>query len=186
MTDLSPVFEALGELEASRKEKKTILEALATRYDEGDEVNTPAGPGVVVEIRTEEFEGPDNETHTPSEDSPAYIVAVEDGARVYTASDLEAGEIGVDVDEPEEALEARVDIWSATGGFEALQDGFFSYPDSWQESETPARLILLKAWAGLGGRFTTCRREMAGEISRPNAFCADMKDRVLMWEGWRQ
>ena len=54
------------------------------------------------------------------------------------------------------------------------------------ESETPARVIALKAWSGMGGRFTGCVREMRGNVSRPNAFCADFKDRILGWEGWRQ
>lgn len=175
--------------EAAREAWNDIMgvEALDSRYDEGDEVDTPDGVGVVVEIRTENFDGPSGDEVDASEDSPAYVVATQDGASVYRASEIQSGEIDADVDNPDEDLEAMKDIASATAGdYEALQDGRFEYPESWEESETPNRLILLKAWAGLGGRFTTCRREMSGEIASPARFCADMKDRVLQWEGWRQ
>jgi len=167
-----------------RVRELTSQEALQA-FSEGDEVDTPAGVGVVVEIRTEGFTGPDDEDVEASEDTPAYVVAVEDGARVYRESELEAGEIEADVDQPEEALRVYGDL---AGDTEALQDDgrTFDYPESWRESETPARVILLKAWAGLGGRFTTCRREMAGEVASPARFCASMKDSVLQWEGWRQ
>lgn len=149
----------------------------ATRYSEGDEVDTPDGVGVVVEIRTEDFEGPDGDVQA-SDDSPAYVVGTEDGAGVYRASDLEATTIETDVEDPEAQLTGNA--------LTANQEGHFEWPESWTESETPARIIALKAWAGLGGRFTSCRREMAGEIASPARFCADMKDRILMWEGWRQ
>jgi len=169
--------------------RETYLDTLAdTRYSEGDEVDTPDGVGVVVEVRTENFEGPDGEIEA-SEDSPAYVVGTEDGVGFFTASELSEGAIEVEgVDEPQDTLSAWVDIVAAEGRLDTLQDGRFDYPESWEESETPNRLILLKAWAGLGGRFTTCVREMRGELTgSPDRFCASMKDRVLGgWEGWRQ
>lgn len=147
-------------------------------FSEGDIVDTPDGVGVVVEIRTEDFDGPDGAVEA-SEESPAYIVGVESGAAVFRASELSEGEIETDIENPESEL---------TSNLRANQDDGrrFDYPESWEKSDTPARLILLKAWAGLGGRFTTCRREMAGEIASPSRFCASMKDRVLEWEGWRR
>lgn len=170
-----------------------IRTANATRYSEGDEVDTPDGVGVVVEIRTEDFEGPDGDVES-SDDSPAYVVGTEDGAAVFRASELESTTIDVDVDNPTGQLTSnaanlhdptRRDILQ-TLGLRANQEGHFEWPESWEESETPARVIALKAWAGLGGRFTTCRREMAGEIASPSRFCADFKDRILQWHGWRQ
>lgn len=163
------------------------VEALAD-FSEGDAVDTPDGFGVVSEIRDSEFEGPDGETWDPDEDNPVYVVALEDGAAVFEEDDLEDGELPeVDVENPESDLEALFDLADAVeGDAEALQDGHFSWPESWQESDTPARVIALRAWAAMGGRHTGCVREMRGNISRPNAFCADFKDRILGWEGWRQ
>jgi len=76
----------------------------------------------------------------------------------------------------------------------ARGDGRFSFPDSWEESDTPARLILLKAWAGMGGQFDCggdcCHGTMVKNgftDGAANRFCASMKDRVLGgWEGWRK
>jgi hypothetical protein len=154
------------------------------RYSEGEIVETEDGTlGVVSEVRTEgEFEGPDGETYNPSEDSPVYIIATESDdtpSMAVRASELKQSELPeVDVENPEEDI--------ASNCMAANQDGFFEWPQSWVESETPARVIALKAWVGMGGRHTGCVREMRGNISRPNAFCADFKDRILGWEGWRQ
>jgi hypothetical protein len=157
-------------------------EDLSTRYTEGDEVSTPDGVGVVVEVRTSNFEGPSGDEVEASDGSPAYVVAVRDGAAVFKASELETDEIEVDVESPEEDIGGSEDACA----YADLQDGRFSWPESWQESEQPARMIALKAWASMGGTFRGCRSEMSGEIARPNAFCADFKDRILKWEGWRQ
>jgi len=187
--DIAEEMAKMGDEEAAKAWEDIMgVESLATLYDEGDTVDTPDGLGIVSEIRTENFTGPSGDEVEASEDSPSYVVAVEDEdvmSAVYSASDLETTEFPeVDVEEPTEALEAWVDIQEAT--YESLQDGFFSWPESWQESEQPARLIALKAWAGMGGRHTGCVREMRGNVGRPNAFCADFKDRILGWEGWRQ
>lgn len=150
-------------------------------FSEGDEVDTPDGVGVLVEIRTEDFEGPDGSV-TASEDDPAYVVGTMDGASVFREDDLSEGEIETDVENPEGELAEEMDA-----NVRANQETTFGIPDSWRESDQPARLILLKAWAGLGGRFTSCVREMRGDlVGSPDRFCASMKDRVLQWEGWRQ
>ena len=160
----------------------------AQQFSEGDEVDTPDGPGVVAEIRTEAFEGPDGEEIEPSEDGPAYIVAVRSGANVYRPDDLSDGSLDVEgVDDPVSDLG---DV--AEAAFEAAEaanpdDGRrFDYPESWNESPTPSRIILLKAWAGLGGRLTSCQRKMQGEVASPARFCGYLNDRVLEWEGWRK
>lgn len=167
-------------------------------FSEGQEVETPSGQGVVVEVRTEDFDGPDGAVEA-SDDNPAYIVGVESGVEVYRGSDLEDGEIGADVGSPETDLAAAQaaaasDTEDPPGWITAARgDGRFSYPDSWEESDTPARLILLKAWAGMNGQFdcggdcchgTMVKNGMSDQAA--NRFCASMKDRVMGgWEGWR-
>jgi len=158
-------------------------EDLATRYSEGDEVSTPDGMGVVVEIRTSAFEAPSGDEVEASDEGPAYVVATEEGASVFRASELEKDEIEVDIEDPEKDVGGSEDAEACCAD---LQEGRFSYPESWQEAEEPARMIALKAWASMGGTFRGCRREMRGEIASPNRFCGAYKDRILGWEGWRQ
>lgn len=59
------------------------------------------------------------------------------------------------------------------------------WPESWRESDKPARLIALDAWADFNASHTGCVREMRGRVRRVNAFCAAFKDSILQWEGWR-
>jgi hypothetical protein len=63
--------------------------------------------------------------------------------------------------------------------------GWADYPDSWEESEKPNRLILLDMWTSMGGTFRGCRREMAGRIRNPNKFCGATKDEVYQTTSWR-
>jgi hypothetical protein len=165
----------------------------AGSFSEGQEVDTPSGMGVVVEVRTEEFDGPDG-TEEATSNNPAYVVGVEDGVRVYREDELGSGQIDADVDNPEGELGSDGDE-AASALIEAARgDGRFSYPESWEESDTPARLILLKAWAGMNGQFDCggdcCKGEMLSSgmsEQAANRFCASMKDRVLGgWEGWRK
>jgi len=162
------------------------------RYSEGDVVETDDGTlGVVSEIRTEgEFEGPDGETYNPTADSPVYIVATESDDQpsiAVRASNLQSSEFPeIDVENPEDALADNV---ANIAGNQT--PGFFEWPQSWVDSETPARLIALKAWQGMGGRHGGgstggCTSTMRGKIADPDRFCADFKDRILGWEGWRQ
>lgn len=176
----------VDESDPTVREMFTQFTRNARRYSEGDEVDTPDGVGVVAEIRTEPFEGRDGEELEASSDSPIYVVGVEDervGVGFYRASDLSTTTIDVEgVEDPSADLASN-----AAELVDNQDDGrTFDYPPSWRKSSTPNRIILLKAWAGLGGRFTTCRREMAGEIASPSRFCASMKDAVLQWEGWRK
>lgn len=60
------------------------------------------------------------------------------------------------------------------------------WPESWRESEKPARLIALDAWADFNASHTGCVREMKGRIRRPNAFCGAFKDSILGYETWRK
>jgi len=65
--------------------------------------------------------------------------------------------------------------------------GFSDWPDSWEESEQPARLILLKAWASMGGTWRACFREMSTNMTPRGArrLCSSMKDEVYGTEMWR-
>jgi hypothetical protein len=174
------------------KDKRVRIRVNQTRYSEGDVVETNDGLlGIVSEVRTDdEFEGPDGETYEPTSDSPVYIVATESEdtpSVAVRASDLQGTDFpDIGVENPEEQVNGN------TITVRANQDGRFQWPESWRESDTPARLIALKAWQGMGGRHgggtppTGCVAEMTGEVADPDRFCADFKDRILMWEGWRR
>jgi len=149
----------------------------ATQYSEGDEVDTPQGIGVVVEVRTEPFEGKDGEVEA-SEDSPTYVVGLKDervGVGFYSASELSEGEIDADVEDPVD------DVTGQSANNSGVTANDWSMPRSWREADTPARLILLDAWASMGGTFTKARQELGSA-----RLAAAMKDEVLQWEGWRR
>jgi len=163
-----------------------------TRYSEGDKVELDDGSrGVVVEVRMATFDGPDGSEVDASEDSPAYIVATEDGAEAVTASELVGSDWSTDRDDPDTELADGVAGQSAEGRLEAGPTDW-DFPESWKESDIPARLILLDAWSSMGGQFDCgggcCKGTMmkSGMGDRASdQFCASMKDRVLLWEGWR-
>jgi len=175
------------------------VSANATRYSENDPVQTPQGFGIVTEVRTENFEGKDGEVEA-SESSPTYVVGLKDGrvgVGFYKASELREAELpDTDVDDPVDGLadtsanSAVSKILDAT----PLRANDFTMPETWRESDTPARVILLKAWAGMNGQFDCggdcCKGElMSGGMSErgANRVCASMKDEVLGgWEGWRK
>ena len=192
----------------------TEARAAAADYAEGDKIETTDGErGIVVEVRTEPFEGPDGEDVEASEDSPAYVIATMDGAAAVTADEITLSDWSADVDAPDKELadtvagdaEAALTA-SVRDTLSALPNDFdvdthgtltagptdWDYPDSWDESETPNRLILLDAWSSMGGQFDCgggcCKGTMMSSGMSDGAsdrFCAAMKDRVLMWEGWR-
>lgn len=161
------------------------VESLA-EFSEGDEVDTPDGFGLIDDVITEGTV----EDMEASGDNPVYAVVVEDesvGVGFYRESDLSSGSVD-DLPGPEDPtsdLEALADIHNATDA-EALQDGFFEWPESWEESETPARIIGLKAWGGMNASFDGCVREMRGNLTgSPDRFCADFKDRLYGTDLWR-
>lgn len=65
--------------------------------------------------------------------------------------------------------------------------GFDSWPDSWRESEQPARLIALKAWAAMGATWRGCFREMSTNMTprRARKLCSSFKDEIYGTEMWR-
>jgi len=160
---------------------------IATRYSEGNVVQTPQGLGVVTEVRTESFEGTDGEVGA-SEDSPTYVVGLKDarvGVGFYAASELTPAEM------PDTGVEDPIsDVGDQTANTAAdrllralnLRSNDWSMPRSWREADKPARLILLDAWQSMGGTFRGARRELGS-----NRLAAAMKDEVLGgWEGWRE
>lgn len=181
-------------LKSTIEDGTTVLRVITndTRYSEGDQVDTPDGPGVVVEVRTEDFDGPTGSVDA-STDSPAYVVGTEDGASVYRASDLQAGEIETDVDNPVADVEGDAENMAANlAPVEDLAVNNWNPPESWRDAETPARLIALDAWSSMGGQFdcggSCCHGTMAPKLGErgANEFCGSMKDYILGgWEGWR-
>lgn len=168
---------------------------LATRYESGDAVSTPDGPGVVVEAAETTIEV-DGETVDGSERSPAYVVALDSGgASTFRASELNADDWfpddDVDPSTLDQAERAAVDPLRFpsvhadrdrdTAG-DRLEDpgvGFDRLPDGWDRSS------VLKAWSSLGGSFTSARREFQGEVRDPAGLAAALKDEVLGFETWR-
>jgi len=168
---------------------------LANRYQEGDIVTTPdRGVGVIAGAVAEDQESPDDSDLPDIEaspDSPTYVVVTEDdgdrGMGLYKASDLDATDIETEVDAldsaPETAEAAALGELAPADSEIAQLD--FTMPESWRESDTPARVIALKAFAGMGGSFDGCVREMRGEVRNVEAFCGAFLDEVLGYEAWR-
>jgi len=173
-------------------------EAMANRYQEGDIVTTPdRGVGVIAGAVTEDQSAP-ADTDLPdieaSPDSPTYVVVTEAdtdrGMGLYKASDLEADEIETDVDALDSTQEMAQAATLATLAAIAPADSQvaeldFTMPESWRESDTPARIIALKAFSGMGGTFDGCVREMRGNVASPDRFCGAFLDEVLGYRYWR-
>jgi len=163
----------------------TLQRDTLAAFDDGAVVDTPDGLGVIDDI----IEEGSVDGEEASEDDPIYAVVVEDedvGVGFYKEGDLSSGSIN-DLPGPENPeKEVTEDETDTNADVLAAGDGFFEWPESWEESETPARIIALKAWAGMNGSFDGCVREMRGELTgSPERFCADFKDRIYGTEKWR-
>ena len=167
-----------------------VSTANATRYEEGDEVSTPQGVGVVADVLTETVET-DEDTIEASDSSPTYVVVVEDGRvgyETYTASDIHSTTIETDVDatgamsEEEETANAFGRLLNALS---PTSNSDFSPPPSWRQSSTPNRIIALKAFASMGASFDGCTREMRGEVTNPDRYCGSFLDYVIGNPYWR-
>lgn len=174
---------------------------LANRYEPGEDiVDTPDGPGLVVEALTESRtideedaeDVPDEIEASP--DSPTYVVTLAEASGppigFYKASDLELTDVDADVDPmeglDEDAAAALVDGECSSCGEAELAGGSWSPPESWKESDTPARLIALDAFQSMGGDFTGCQQEMAGSMANPEGFCGAFIDYLLGgYDYWR-
>ncbi|OYR76117.1 hypothetical protein DJ71_18480 [Halorubrum sp. E3] len=174
---------------------------LANRYEPGEDiVDTPDGPGLVVEVLTESRTIDEEDAEDipdeidASSDSPTYVVTLAEASGppigFYKASDLELTEVDADVDPmdslDEEAAAALVDGECASCGEAELAGGSWSPPESWKESDTPARLIALDAFQSMGGDFTGCQEEMTGSMANPESFCGAFIDYLLGgYDYWR-
>lgn len=165
------------------------------RYSAEDKVRTPDGRGVVIEVLTEGFQTEEMIVEA-SEIHPKYVVVTESEEKphgIYTQEQLEAEDWDSGVEDPvgdlrdsgpeerKNALVAKLEEILAREN----QDGHFTWPESWRESDKPARLIALDAWVSMGGSVSRCMREMKGEIVDPARFCADFADRLYQWDYWR-
>lgn len=153
-----------------RPSRRALLKAQQT-FREGDVVEIDdGGLGVVVEVRTEDFEAfsEEGETIDASPESPVYVVALKAGGfRYMSAGQLTPSSFDENGD-PDELKESFIKA-----------DSTFSLPEGW------TRATLLDAWASMGGSFTGCVAEMKDEGVDEDDFCAAMKDRVLGTELWR-
>ena len=182
-----------NELAAARGEPEPYddVSANATRYEEGDEVSTPQGVGVVADVLTEPVET-DEETIDASDSSPTYVVVVEDGRvgyETYAASDIHSTTISTDVEDPEAAMadeeETANAVMKVLNALAPTSNSDFSPPPSWRQSSTPNRVIALKAFASMGGSFDGCVREMKGEVASPDRYCGSFMDFVIGNPYWR-
>lgn len=201
--DLDPLEN--NEVDEDDERVQEQFERLNVSYSEGDWVETPDGVGFVDDWTTEgsvdDKEG--------SSDDPLYavVLAEEPKTDFYHESELEsAQEPSVGPENPEEELQEAMDSEEDREN-KSLSDltlrdllgaltrsnqtpGFFEWPDSWKESETPARIIAMKAWVSMGARHGGgspggCTSSMRGQIADPDRFCADLKDRIYGTDLWR-
>ena len=183
-----------NELAAARDEELPYndVSANATRYAEGDQVSTPQGVGVVADVLTSTVDN-DETTVEASDDSPTYVVVVEDGRvgyETYKAEDIHSTTIETDVDDPTQRLADEEETANALGRVlkvlaPNLTANDFDVPPSWRQSSTPNRIIALKAFASMGGSFDGCVREMRGSVASPDRYCGAFLDYVLGNPYWR-
>lgn len=155
----------------------------------GSRVETPDGLGVVVDTISETA---DEETLPGTDLSPTnqtvYVVALVDGGHdFYTVGDLESASF--DVEQPDNPSDV---IQSANSGglfrrirsFLPFASNDWTMPESWRDSDRPSRLILLDAWASMGGQFNCGGSCCMGELD-DEELCAAMKDAALGTTEWR-
>jgi len=173
-----------------RKSRRTILRLITNQsYSEGDKVDTPDGLGVVTGVWTEGWDD-DGEQIEASSDSPAYTVALLDGGfGHFSESDVsDAGD-----DWPETDVDDPAEDMAENGQAENIATNNWNAPPSWEDSETPVRVIALDTWSSMGGQFdcgggACCKGTMrqAGMSERASdEFCASFKDYILGTEAWR-
>ncbi|AFH22124.1 hypothetical protein OSG_eHP16_00160 [environmental Halophage eHP-16] len=178
---------------AAETDLDTDTEELANRYQEGDVVDTPeSGVGVIAGAVAEDQTAPEDSDLPDIEaspDSPTYVVVTEDesqGMSLLKASDLEATEIEAEVDALDTTKEAAAMAELAPDDSDSeIAELDFTMPESWRESDTPARVIALDAFASMGGSFDGCVRSMRDAVSNPDALCGSFLDEVLGYEAWR-
>lgn len=152
----------------------------------GSIVETPEGKGVVDEIITElgedeEIQGTDLD---PSDDSVYVVALVSGGFAFFKSDDVSSSEFDVDVDGDSTEQIQSANAQSRLRSILPFASNDWTMPDSWKESDTPARLILLDAWASMGGQFDCDGSCCMGELDSER-LCAAMKDAALGTTEWR-
>lgn len=140
---------------------------------EGDIVELPNGDigGIIMEG------GEDVEIDDEPVEEGEVVVAYgsRQGYTIVDVDELSEGEI----DTPEDVNPEDLEDVSANS-ISTNDLGFDSWPDSWEESEIPARLIALDAWSSMGGTWTGCFREIGSK-----RICSAFKDEMLGTTRWR-
>lgn len=170
----------------ARELRSRSLDARAQSFSEGDVVEYDEGhTGVVLEVHSSSFEPPgaDSEHEVPA-DETVYVVARDtQGFGTFTESELSGGEFpddvpGGDLDDVEASV-TQASVASYTG-MDANAIGFDpGEPEGW------TRLSYLKAYSSVGGSFSACTTEMAGDVTDPTRWCAALKDEVYGTTEWR-
>lgn len=189
------------------------VESLQGRYEPGSWVDTPDGEAMVDDRVTEgTVDGMEASSDSPVYAVAMLDEATVNFYRASDIEATEEPTVE-GIDDPVEDVEAMVDIELATipeqaeqddlvealeSGeitkdeyfaemepyYEALQFGDFDYPDSWEESSTPNRVILMDAWSSMGGQFDCGGACCMGEL-KSERLCASMKDAALGTHEWR-
>lgn len=169
-------FETYDVQFSERAARNQLSSALST----GSVVETPDGKGVVDEIITslgedEDIEGTDLD---PNEESVYVVALVSGGVGFFQSSDVSSA--AFDVEQP-----GPIDETVQSANTDALPfANDWTMPETWRESPKPSRLILLDAWASMGGQFDCGGSCCMGEL-HSERLCAAMKDEVLGTTEWR-
>lgn len=156
---------------------------------EGDVVELPSGGKGVIVMEGGDDVQIDDESVEEGEVVVAY--ASQQGHTIVDSDDLTTATFDVPDDvNPEDVQDANAqDAYSELedpSGAAALDVlvgtgiGFDTWPDSWEDADTPARIIALDAWSSMGGTWTGCFREIGDK-----RVCSAFKDELLGTTQWR-
>ena len=151
----------------------TRYRIVANELGEGDIVELPDGSvgGIILEG------GEDVQIDDKPVEEGEVVVAygARQGYEIISLDELSEGEIDTPGDvNPEDLEEVSANSLSAN------DVGFDSWPDSWRESDIPARLIALDAWSSMGGTWRGCFAEIGSK-----RICSAFKDEMLGTTRWR-
>lgn len=169
-------------------EEVTLVDTLQAD-SEGDVVELPdGGKGVIVMEGGDDVEI-DGESVAEGEVVVAY--ASRQGYTIVNADELGSADFEVDEDADPKAVKdamaadayADLEEPESTEAIDVLVGtgiGFDSWPDSWEDADTPARIIALDAWSSMGGTWSGCFREI-----KSKRVCSAFKDEILGTTKWR-
>lgn len=145
--------------------RRMLLNKASAQFKEGDVVEYGDGyRGVVVGVKTSDFEAPteEGETIEVEEGETIYVVARESGGFGYfEPRELTRSEFDSESSDPEELKES-------------MEKAQFDLPEGW------TRATLLDAWSSMGASFSGCM-----ETFHDEEMCGSMKDTVYGTTYWR-